>query len=67
MGMHEEISEVTRADVRDAWVVTRCVSTTAKKFGLTNQIGSLRLHGGRMFFEAPEPVHRGILDRHEAE
>jgi hypothetical protein len=37
MGKHEEISEATRAEVRDDWVVTRGVSRTAQKFGLTNQ------------------------------
>jgi hypothetical protein len=34
MGKHDEIgeiSEATRAEVRDDWVVTRCVSRTAQK------------------------------------
>ena len=37
MGKHEDVSEATRAEVRDDWVVTRCISRTAQKFGLTNQ------------------------------
>jgi hypothetical protein len=35
MGLHKEISEATRADVRDDWVVTRSLRRTAEKFGLT--------------------------------
>ena len=40
MGAHEEfheISEATKAEVRDDWVVTRCVSRTAQKFGLATR------------------------------
>jgi hypothetical protein len=35
MGKHEDISEATRADVCDDWVVTRSLRRTAEKFGLT--------------------------------
>jgi hypothetical protein len=37
MGKYEEISEVTRADVGDDWVVTRSLHRTADKFGLTTK------------------------------
>ena len=37
MAKHEELSGATRGEVRDDWVVTRCVSRSAQKFGLANQ------------------------------
>jgi len=59
MGRHEEVHELcdaTRAEVRDEWVVTRCISTTAKKFGLTNQVVKRIIYDAAVFTSLPETV-----------
>jgi hypothetical protein len=59
MGKHEEIrdlSEATRANVRDDWVVTRCVSKTAPRFGITNQAVKQVIADAATFASLPETV-----------
>jgi hypothetical protein len=59
MGKHEEIreiSEATRAEVRDDWVVTPCVSRTAQKFGLANQAVKQIIYDAAVFASLPETV-----------
>ena len=59
MGKHEEIgeiSEATRAEVRDDWVVTRCVSRTAQKFGLANKAVKQIIYDAAVFASLPKTV-----------
>jgi hypothetical protein len=59
MGRYEEVhelSDATRAEVRDNWVVTRCISTTAKKFGLTNQAVKQVIYDAAVFASIPETI-----------
>jgi hypothetical protein len=63
MGKHEEISEATRAEVGDDWVVTRCVSRTAQKFGLTNQAVKQIIYDAAVFASLPENV-KAAIDGH---
>jgi hypothetical protein len=63
MGAHEEfheLSEVTRAEVRDDWVVTRCVSRTAQKFGLSNKQVKQIIYDAAVFASLPENVKTDI-------
>jgi len=60
MGAHEGISEATRAQVRDDWVVTRCISTTAKKFGLDNKAVKQVIHDAAVFASLPENIKADI-------
>ena len=65
MGKHEEISEATRAEARDDWVVTRCVSRTAQKFGLTNQAVKQIIFDAAVFASLPENVKEDLaIDGH---
>jgi hypothetical protein len=60
MGKHEDVSEATRAEVRDDWVVTRCISRTAQKFGLTNQVVKQIIHDAAVFASLPETIKADI-------
>jgi hypothetical protein len=60
MGKNEEISEATRAEVRDDWVVTRGVSRTAQKFGVTNQAVKQIIYDAAVFAGLPENVKADI-------
>jgi hypothetical protein len=65
MGKHQEISGATRAEVRDDWVVTRSVSRTAQKFGLTNQAVKQIIYDAAVFASLPENVKADIaIDGH---
>jgi hypothetical protein len=60
MGVCEEISEATRSDVRDDWVVTRCVSRTAQKFRITNQAVKQIIYDAATFAALPETIRADI-------
>jgi hypothetical protein len=60
MGKHQEIPEATRRDVRDDWVVTRCISTTAKKFGITNEAVKQVIADAAVFSALPETIKSDI-------
>jgi hypothetical protein len=63
MGKHEEIgeiSEATRAEVRDDRVVTRYVSRTAQKFGLNNPAVKQIIYDAAVFASLPENVRADI-------
>ena len=60
MGKHEEISEAARAEVGDDWVVTRCISRTAQKFGLTNQVVKQIIYDAAVFASLPENIKADI-------
>jgi hypothetical protein len=65
MGKREEIGEATRAEIRDDWVVTRCVSRTAQKFELTNQAVKQIIYDAAAFAGLPENVKADIaVDGH---
>jgi hypothetical protein len=60
MGAHEEISEATRAEVRDDWVVTRSVTRTAQKFGLANKAVKQIIHDAAVLANPPENIKADI-------
>jgi hypothetical protein len=60
MGKHEEISEVTRADVHDDWVVTRSLHRTADKFGLTTKAVKQIIFDAAAVSRLPENVRSDI-------
>jgi hypothetical protein len=60
MGVHEEINEVTRADVRDDWVVSRSLRRTAEKFGLTIKAVKQIVFDAAAFSALPENIKADI-------
>jgi hypothetical protein len=74
MGLHEEISEATRAEVRDHWVASRSIPRTARKFGLDHRAVKQIIVDAAVFASLPETVKYGtnaevrrlqmLMDRH---
>jgi hypothetical protein len=60
MGPHEEISEATRGDFLDCWIVSRNVGRTAEKFGLPTKEVKRVIHDAAVVSRLPESVKADI-------
>jgi hypothetical protein len=60
MGKHEEVSDATRGDVLDDWIVSRNVGRTAEKFGLGTREVRRIIHDAAVFSRLPETVRIDI-------
>jgi hypothetical protein len=60
MGLHEDISEATRGDVLDDWIISRNVGRTAEKFGLPTKEVRKLIHDAAIVSRLPETVRIDI-------